>query len=303
MKKFIFNILIFFAIVSGIDVIAGITCNYLESHAKGGDTYREYYAFMKSNENILIYGSSRAIHHYIPKLITDSTKQTCFNCGLDGNGIIFQYGRYKVMTNRYTPDIIIYDIEPAFDLNKDDKLKYLNGLKAFYDEPGVDSIFWDVSYIERYKMFSKLYRYNTKFIQMASDNIRPLQKISKGGYKPLYGEIDYNIEWSDDPEYEIDTLKLKYFESMILSTKERGIKLIFVASPKYRALSSDSMTPIKQLCNKYDIQFLDYYCDNRFVNNASLFQDSHHLNDNGASRFTNILIDTLKVIIKPQQKS
>ena len=294
MKKFIVHIIVFFAIIVVIDFCFGQVCQYLNSHAGGGDTQREYYAFMKSSEDILIFGSSRALHHYVPAIIEDSLGLTCFNCGLDGNGIIMQYGRFKVITNRYSPKCIIYDIEPTFDLKVDDKIKYLTPLKPYYDQNGVDSIFWSVAKTEKYKMLSYMYRYNTKFIQKLSDNIHPLQQISYGGYMPLYGKLDYEVAWKNFEQYSIDDLKIQYFEKMIRTSLQKGIKLIFVASPSYHTLNSDVFYPIKELCDKYDITFLDYYCDPYFVNNPLYFKDSGHLNDDGANVFSCILSHILK---------
>ena len=294
MKRFVIRIIIFFAIVAVFDLSFGQICQYLNSHAGGGDTKREYYAFMESKEDILIFGSSRALHHYIPSIIEDSLGLSCYNCGLDGNGIIMQYGRFKVITERYSPECIIYDIEPSFDIKTDDKIKYLTPLKPYYDQRGVDSIFWDVSKAERYKMLSNMYRYNTKFIQKLSDNIHPLQSVEDSGYKPLYGELDYEVEWQETERYSADKLKIQYFEKMIRTSLQKGIGLIFVASPYYHALTSEAFHPIKELCEKYSIPFLDFYFNPEFVDNHMYFKDSGHLNDTGANIFSSMISQILK---------
>ena len=75
--------------------------------------------------NILIFGSSRAAHHYVPSILSDSLDMSCYNCGLDGNGIIYGYGKLKTITARYYPKIVILDIQPTFDLFTNDNCKYL----------------------------------------------------------------------------------------------------------------------------------------------------------------------------------
>lgn len=57
--------------------------------------------------NILIFGSSRAAHHYVPSILSDSLDMSCYNCGMDGNGIIYGYGKLKTITARYYPKIVI----------------------------------------------------------------------------------------------------------------------------------------------------------------------------------------------------
>lgn len=67
MKKFIIRILTFFAVVAMIDVAFGYVCRYLNSHAKGGDTLNHYYIAKECDKDILIFGSSRCMHHYVSK--------------------------------------------------------------------------------------------------------------------------------------------------------------------------------------------------------------------------------------------
>ena len=57
MNKFIFKIACFFAIIIAIDLISGIVFPYLVANAKGGDNGRNNYIDLKTNEDILIFGS------------------------------------------------------------------------------------------------------------------------------------------------------------------------------------------------------------------------------------------------------
>ena len=109
MKTYVLRILLFFGIVAVVDVAAGKVFHYLQANKAGGRTGAEYHACRESNEDIIILGSSRASHHYIPRIIEDGLGMTCFNAGQDGNGIILQYGRWKMISERYTPKMIIYD--------------------------------------------------------------------------------------------------------------------------------------------------------------------------------------------------
>lgn len=175
MKKFIAHIIIFFIVVSLMDVSFGYICRYLNSHAKGGDTQNHYYIAKECDKDILIFGSSRCSHHYVPKIIEDSLGMSCYNCGVDGNGIIYLYSRLLMMTNRYIPKVIIYDIQQNFDVEVGDNMRYLGWQKRFYDQSGLKEVFKMVNSMEQYKMWSQLYRYNGDFIQMLSDNIHPIR--------------------------------------------------------------------------------------------------------------------------------
>ena len=151
MRQFISKLLLFFVVMVGIDLMYGVVCDYLNSHAKGGTTGTQYYIAKQTSEDIIMMGSSRMHHHYVPQIIEESLGMPTYNAGIDGNGIILSYGYLLMITARYSPRIIIYDIS-GFDCDKDDNIKYLNNLKEFYKEPGIKDIFLDVKKTERWKM-------------------------------------------------------------------------------------------------------------------------------------------------------
>ena len=66
MKKFLLKIVLFFAIVAVVDVATGKLFRYVQSNMAGGRTGAEWYACRESSEDIIIMGSSRASHHYVP---------------------------------------------------------------------------------------------------------------------------------------------------------------------------------------------------------------------------------------------
>lgn len=125
----------------GLDLLSGFIFREMTNKAKGGDTARNEYIAHKVDAPILIFGSSRAIHHYVPKIFRDSLGIDCYNCGQDGMGIILFYGRYKMITQRYIPKVIVYDVLSGFDLEQGDNYSYIGWLKPYYDIPGIDSIF------------------------------------------------------------------------------------------------------------------------------------------------------------------
>lgn len=219
MKKYIIKIAIFFLLAIVVDVIAGKTFSYLVDHTKGGDNGRNNYICNEVNQDILIFGSSRAVHHYNPLVLSDSLGLSCYNCGQNGNGSILNYGRYQLICQRYHPQILVYDIIPAFDLIKgEDNHKYLGWLRAYYNKKGIPEVFESVDSTEMYKMMSQMYRYNSKFIQIVSDYIHPLQSEGIMGFRPLDEEMD-TMKISKNPkkkvDYSFDSLKISYLKKLI----------------------------------------------------------------------------------------
>lgn len=288
MRKYLIKILLFFAIIAVLDVLFGFACQYLNSHSKGGGTKSRYCVSKESDEDILVFGSSRAKHHYVPYIIEDRLGKSCYNTGEDGNGIIMCYGFLKMITARYNPKLIIYDVT-GFDIYKDDNVKYLDLMKPYYDEPGIDSIFWTVNPKSRLIMKSNLYRYNTTCLSLLGNYIRPMQNYPKG-YSALSETMDYEPNLPEMEHREVDSLKVSYFEEFIKLVKRNRIELVCCVSPYYKGFMTESFFyPVKQLCESYDVPFFFFGSEPTVSFEKELFKDRTHLNDKGARYYTNIV--------------
>lgn len=266
--------------------------SFFKNNVKGGDSWRNNYICKTTYEDVLIFGSSRAFHHYNPQVITDSLNLSCYNCGQDGNGIILNYGRLLLIRQRYQPNVIIYDISTNYDYSANDNHKYLGRLKPYYDEKGIKDIFNSVDQTERWKMLSSMYRYNSSFLQIISDYFHPIQQVGNKGFRPLIGSLDSmklkKNKDNDNNEFMYDTLKIDYIHKFINLCN--NTKLIFTYSPMWYGFDSSKLKLIKEICQKNNIPFLDFSNNPKYVHNDSLFKDGSHLNEKGANEFTKDLI-------------
>lgn len=295
MKKYLLYITCFFLAVFIADLVVGQACEYLSSHAKGGDTQSHFQITRQQKAPVIIMGSSRAVHHYIPKHMEDSLGVEVYNCGVDGNGILFQYGRLSMILKRYTPKVIIYDAVPSFDISTtSDIAKDLKWLKRWYGEAVLDTLIRDISPTERLKLRSNLYKYNGAIFQMLSDNIRPQQDVQYHGYKPIYETMEYYTPSGTDSIVDWHPLRKKYFEKFIRLCHDNNIALVVVFSPWYGKQSSLPYTHLTDLCNKENIQIIDFYGGSPLNDRKDLFADVSHLNDEGATIFTDSIINILR---------
>lgn len=294
MKKLFIKLLLFGILCIFADSVFGIVMDYVYHSTKGGDTGRELYISEYANEDIIFLGSSRCTHHYDTKIFEDSLGMSSYNCGADGSGIILNYARYKLLSQRYTPKVIIYDLYYNFDLNTDDKLSDLAGIKTQYKN-GIDTIFWTIDQTERIKMLSNLYRYNSNFIQYFGDYLHPISEVGYNGYLPLKGIISYDNQEDIETQksiYDVDSLKLYYFERLIKETKGQT-KLFFIISPMHKKTDIHKYDSIIQLCDRYNVPFYSFLDDSCFLND-SLFVDRMHLNNVGAAIFSKDVVKLLK---------
>lgn len=296
MKKFLLHILLFFAIVGVVDVCVGFGGRYLQGHAKGGSARQFNDLVMKDKHDVLILGSSRAHHHYDTPFLSDTLGLDVYNAGYDGNGVVLAVGILEMVLNRYTPKVVLFDIEPSFDINVYEKdnnhIRYINNLKPYYMERGVSQIIKDVSMEEWRKVQSGLIRYNTEILGMVVDNIVN-RGTQKGGYAPMTGRILKDPEPRVAQELELDAFKLSYIEKLIALCQSHDIPIVLVGSPKYEMQNSAALNPVKEIAEKLDVPLLDYYADPTFNAHKEWFKEPMHLNRDGARVFSRIIAERL----------
>lgn len=296
MKEFLLKIALFFFIIAGIDFLMGICFDYMASKSTLTDFGRDNHICNTGTEDLLVFGSSRALHHYNTGMMTDSLGIACYNCGEDGQGIILNYGRLQMLKQRHEPKVIIYDLEPNYDVNTCDNHQFIKWLKPHCNRKGVMDIIASVDSTERFKLLSRLYRYNTEFLTLLTA-MKHVGEQEKGtGYNPLSGtlnEAKKNAKHTP-ASYESDSLKLHYLEAMIQTFDDATI--LFVVSPAWNGKDMKSLEPAKRLCDKYKISFIDYSNSPKYVHQDKYYTDVVHLNNRGADEFTKDIITILKDI-------
>ena len=300
MKKYILSVLSFFVIVAVADQTTGYMADFFQSHAKGGDTKIVNDFVLYDKYDIIILGSSRAHHHYVPQVISDNLDLSCYNGGRDGNGILFQYGVYKMIAERYHPRMVIYDVEPSFDIfeYEDDinDTRYLGALKPYFRNPYVSQIFKEVSIKEYIKVHSGLCRHNSSLISEIIDFFIPRGNglVIDNGYVPLLDSIVQEPQIWPVEENNVDSLKIAYMYHLIKDASENNIPLLIVASPKYGAKDSGRFNIIRDYCREFNVPFIDYYADSCFMHHKEWFKEPMHLNDDGAQIFTKLISKHIK---------
>jgi len=301
MKRFIIRIGLFFVLLLAFDRVIGYALQYMSDNARGGYLGHQNYILKECKDDILIFGSSRAIHHYNAPMIQDSLKVSCYNCGQDGEGIIMYYGWWQLIKQNYSPKVIIYEVFPPYDVEKGDNAKHLGWLKLIYDNKGIQQEFEDIDPKEKYKMLSLMYRYNSRFHQILLDYIHPVHSINRG-YLPVYKELDTlqirrdgAEETGDYKEIEMDTLKFKYLERIL--TELDDTKMVFILSPTWYGKNEQDLTSLRNLAMHNNCDFYDFTTDSSFVHHSDFFYDGYHLNSKGADKYTQKVVELLRSIV------
>ena len=299
MKTFLLKVLLFFACVVVMDLAFGQFFTYLRAHAKGGSTANCEYIANNSTDDVIILGSSRATHHYVPQIIEDSLGLSCYNCGEEGNGVVLAYGRLKMLTNRYKPKLVLYEITPNYDYGKKDpNNKYLGYLRAYYQKEGIKKVFEDFDdELSCVKMMSNMYQNTSRLLPDLVDNF--VVRDNQQGYSPLYGKMDISKSKHSFERIEMDSSKFAYLQKIIELCQGNKIPLVFMISPWYSyGDNMEVFEPALRLCKRMGVMVANSINNPNISKNADMFQDNNHLNNEGAIVYTQSILPLIKKTIR-----
>ena len=296
---FCVKFLILFLIVFVLDFFIGSGLRYLYFKQHNGFQFRTTYSLEKTNADILIFGSSRANHHYDTKMLENRLKMSCYNVGRDGTGIFYHTAILKGILKRYTPKIIILDLR-RWEFEKEN-LNYerIALLLPYYkSHPEMQPIVELKSKYEKYKLLSGIYPFNSSMFSILVGNLKRNGATEIKGYLPINGTMKVlpTEKKKEINQGTIDTTQVATYETFIKDCVKAGVELHIFCSPYFSGTEEQdlSIELEKKIAEKHNIQYHDYSYDTAFFNKPLLFADNSHLNQEGAQLFTNIIIDSVE---------
>lgn len=294
MKKIIRRFTILIIILAIVDFLSGFildkTMNLLpETTSQTAHTN----TFIKHvDSDVIILGSSRATHHYIPSIISDSLGLSVYNCGQEGMDVTYNFCCLERIISRKTPKIVLLDMDESYYLGG--STQRITCLNPYYkDSRSIkDAIDLTGDAYVSFKMFFNLYRYNGKLFNIVSAVVSPVDTLN--GYLPLYGSIsgkpvEHDINYAE----KIDSIVFDGFQNIVNICKYKGIKLIVINSPIF-VKNKFNFQFTQQYCAENDITYLNFGNDIFYLNRPDLFWDATHLNNEGATIFSSNIAHFLK---------
>lgn len=299
--KFVSKVLILLLLLVIIDQVVGAILKRLYFKQIAGLNYRTTYSIDSTQADILVFGSSRANHHYIPEIFEDSLKMSFYNTGRDGNTLLYSFAVFKSIINRYTPQIIILDINTD-DLyyNKESYDRLSSLLPYYYEHPEIQGIINLRSPYEKYKLLSAVYPYNSCLLTILIGNMEfnKKRKSDRKGYVPLFGNIERVQPSKENPivNKEFDNNRIKALQEIIYECDNQNVKLYIVFSPYYmsKIVENETLKKVTKLTLNQKVTCYNFVNDMRFNGNAKYFKDASHLNNEGAILFSSILASCIK---------
>ena len=295
-KRLIIATIAVIASVVVIDFLFGKSMDWFTANSKGGDTRNVHYICNEFEDSVAIFGSSRANHHYDSSTLTEALGMPVYNCGRDGNGILLAYCYlHNIISKGHTPRVVIYDFFPEFDVfDNNDHQRAVNAISPYFRGEGMKEIIDRYTPGEYPKLLLSTYRFNSRFLQIVSDAVRPQQSVIRG-YKPLNGEITTEFTDNPEPDLKVDTLKVEYFKKFVDLCRDNSIDLVFVVSPVFHSVgNTEELHQLhKQLTGRDAYPLFDFRNNDEFTGHKELFADPAHMNHLGAEKFSRMLADSL----------
>lgn len=256
------------------------------------------------DEDIVIFGDSKATHGIIPSIIEDSLRMSCINASKDGAGFLVQNYLVNKMLDRYSPKLIIWEWD-AISLSNymyDDEMDRMTDLVPFY---GSDSNARDLvnrrSQYECVKLLSSIYRWNGKasaFVDIL--RTRNTEDANKG-YAPLKSKHDKVLEkrvihFKDD----LDLSRVESFQNTINRIKEKGIHLIVISSPQFEDTNLEKTIQgrkLEQMLSDNNIIYFNHHFDERYLHDERNFFDPDHIDAVVAPEYTKMLASEIKKVL------
>jgi hypothetical protein len=285
-----------------IDVLAGKLFQQFFYKLKSGESAQTTYAVTKANEQCVIFGSSRAVHHYIPSVVEDTFALSCYNAGKDGQGILYQYAVLKSMLSRTTPRVIILDVDADEFVENEAGYGRLSALLPYYYyQKEVQDVVNERSPYEPFKALSGLYRYNSLLLNTVFGSIKQENDGIEKGYKPL--DKIWNkpmAEGRTNKKEKVDSIKIEYFKNFITEAKKQGTAVYVVVSPVFETqiVKPSSLQIAEDLCKQEEVPFINVRQESAFISHPEYFADIEHLNESGAGIYSKFICNRINELRK-----
>ena len=281
----------------------GWLLKYFYFKQKSGLLYRTTYAVDSTTAEILVFGSSRANHHYAPGVFEECLGHTFYNSGRDGSFLLSNYGVFKAVISRYHPMVVIFDINPEEIGYAARNYERLSDLLPYYqDHPEVRSIVNLRGPFEKLKMISAVYPYNSLLTNIILGNLEynKSRNPDDRGYVPIAPgtgrpERTSELPVRQTPDDVPDTNMYSALQDIIRICEQKHIKLLFVQSPRQNVRPESRYDSLfSEICADRRVDYLNISDSVVFNNHPALFNDSKHLNANGAYLFSRMVSARIK---------
>jgi len=293
LKSVLYSSVMLLVMFVAADQVAGYLLEQLFLKQKKGEYHEISYALKEVDEDVLIFGSSRAVRHYDPAVLADSLNMTAFNVGKLGNTLLYSDAVFAQMLTFHKPKMVILDISPvefATTERERGQKSMVNALLKFDHLPAIEERIEAVSPKEL--ILSKLfrtYKFNSAIYTLLTNDSGKSDLDAAKGFQARKGvKITNHIVNEHNSDYVEDPLLVKTFHNFLENAKKNNVQVHVVISPTTLKQSNTSIKRIKAITQEQGFDFIDLSFRPEF-RNVSYYYDQTHLNATGARMFSEML--------------
>lgn len=298
---FCIKVVLILVIIFGVDRFVGYTFVKMKDLGLKSNPENMWlktpFTVEKMNADVVVIGSSKATHNYVPQILEEALGMTTYNCGQDGCFFLYQNCIVNMILDRYCPKQIVWDIQPESFISKDKSSQYQNirYLSPYYADNEWVKLFVDgESEKMPVLMRSRMYAYNSKLLNY----LFPLffhSTTTDNGYIPLPNDGYTAPEMHDEIEDKSLVASLDYLDLLNATLKrcrEKQTDVYLVISPEFSRKSIQTKSAERAICEQAVLEGFhcyDFLSNEVFMKDSSLFKDDCHLNDKGARLYTELV--------------
>lgn len=310
MKKFIKKTMMFIVIIS----IVTITVNFIYVKLyKGNMDHTNKFASIPSTVQICNFGSSHGLYGYNYEDFEDN--YDCFNFGLTSQYLSYDYRLFQCYGDHIDNGTVVFITVSYFSLFGKGEISdddFVSKNKRYYS-------ILPASLIKEYDFKTNLFcRHFPALVADSGELIKTLLGKSIDTHDESWQRVATDIDVSKDAAaaYSRHIERKKYDDNgdrienqeeiealylLIIGCQEKGAIPILITTPYLHEYTDEVKENAEDFYDQFysiidrvvadtGVEYYDFACDERFVNEYSWFMNSDHLNREGARNFVDILM-------------
>ncbi|MDD7342518.1 MAG: hypothetical protein PUG64_02455 [Bacteroidales bacterium] len=294
MRKWILSIMAVAAMVIAADLAVGMAGDALMWRMPDSGTFESdlNQALNHKCADVLILGSSKAKHHYVPQVLADSLQMSVYNAGADGHDVAYASMVLQSWLTRCRPRVVVLDICNSM-VNGDWVANSIGDVKCHYGANRAVTRHVDAcgDWRLRLKLHSSLYRLNGCEVWLTKAYLKGRLPKPSDGYSPLHGS-DMEPGVTTYGPFSPSPTEVEQLHAIARLCRQHGIALRMVLSPNHeidngmrRWLAAEarrSGVALTDFTERPDLWADRYY------------KDRGHMNHTGAVKFTSAMAPLLR---------
>ncbi|MFL5540227.1 MAG: hypothetical protein ACJ8J0_14650 [Longimicrobiaceae bacterium] len=264
---------------------------------------------MELHPEVAVLGSSRAVYHYAADTLQGRLGVRVYNFGRSGQASpLFHRAVGEMLLAEHPPRLLVLEVDASSVAGPDDLSRLAVLLPYWRRYPAVKEVVLRRSRFERVKLLSRAYPYNSLVLNMVVQRLRRRGE-PRLGFRTLHGRAD-GAGGADAATEETplgpggmrpEATKVRAVACLVAAMRGRGARVVAVRSPRLlpsaaaRREAAEGHRLLAGVLGAMRVPFIDFEASpGPAFRDPAYFRDVDHLNEEGATRFTRELADSLR---------